>query len=67
MEAVELEYLEATPDVWAKVAAAGVLNLMQRKLIVHDGGRHVITEKGKFVLSYYYVASLFNISEKLNE
>ena len=60
------EYLEATPGVWAEAAAAGVLNLMQRKLIVHDRGRYVITEKGKFVLSYY-VASLSNISEKLIE
>ena len=57
----------SSPGVWAEAAAAGVLNLMQRKLIVHDRGRYVITEKGKFVLSYYYVASLFNISEKLNE
>ena len=66
MEAVEPEYSEATPDVWAEAAAAEVLNLIQRKLIVHDGGRYVITEKGKFVRSYY-VASLSNISKKLNE
>ncbi|MDG1239869.1 MAG: hypothetical protein P8N59_03485 [Planktomarina sp.] len=38
MEAVEPEYSEATPDVWAEAAAAEVLNLIQRKLIVHDGG-----------------------------
>ena len=66
MQAVEPEYLQATPEAWAEAAEAGVLNLMQRKLIVQDGGRYVITEKGKFVLSYY-VASLSNISEKLIE
>ena len=36
MEAVEPEYSEATPDVWAEAAAAEVLNLMQRKLIVYN-------------------------------
>ncbi|MDT2071231.1 MAG: hypothetical protein RMX67_07860 [Planktomarina sp.] len=49
MEAVEPEYSEATPDVWAEAAAAEVLNLIQRKLIVHDGG----------VMSLLRKASLF--------
>jgi glycerol-3-phosphate O-acyltransferase len=66
MQAVEPEYLQATPEAWAEAAEAGVLNLMQRKLIVQDGGRYVITEKGKFVLPYY-AASLSHISEKLRE
>jgi glycerol-3-phosphate O-acyltransferase len=66
MQAVEPEYLQATPEAWAEAAEAGVLNLMQRKLIVQDGGRYVITEKGKSVLPYY-AASLSHISEKLRE
>ena len=64
MQAVEPEYLPATPDAWTEAAEAGVLNLMQRKLIVHDAGRYVITEKGKSVLPYY-MASLSHISKIL--
>jgi glycerol-3-phosphate O-acyltransferase len=66
MQAVEPEYLQATPEAWAEAAEAGVLNLMQRKLIVQDGGRYVITAKGESVLPYY-AASLSHISEKLRE
>ena len=66
MQAVEPEYLPATPDAWTEAAEAGVLNLMQRKLIVHDAGRYVITEKGKSVLPYY-AASLSHISKILTK
>jgi hypothetical protein len=41
-----------------------VLNLVQRKLIVHEAGRYIVTEKGKSVLPYY-AASLSHISKKL--
>jgi glycerol-3-phosphate O-acyltransferase len=66
MQAVEPEYLPATPDAWTEAAEAGVLNLMQRKLVVHDAGRYVITEKGKSVLPYY-AASLSHISKILTK
>ena len=66
MQAVEPEYVPATPDAWTEAAEAGVLNLMQRKLIVHDAGRYVITGKGKSVLPYY-AASLSHISKILTK
>jgi glycerol-3-phosphate O-acyltransferase len=64
MQAVEPEYLQTTPEAWAEAAEAGVRNLMQRKLIVHEAGRYIVTEKGKSVLPYY-AASLSHISKKL--
>ena len=64
MQTVEPEYLQATPEAWAEAAEAGMLNLVQRKLIVHEAGRYIVTEKGKSVLPYY-AASLSHISKKL--
>ena len=64
MQAVEPEYVQATPQAWAAATEAGVLNLMQRTLIVHDAGRYVITEKGKSVLPYY-AASLSHLPKNL--
>ncbi|MDA8817385.1 1-acyl-sn-glycerol-3-phosphate acyltransferase [Planktomarina sp.] len=51
--AVKPEYLQNTPVAWAEAAEVAVLNLVQRKLIVHEAGRYIITEKGKSVLTYY--------------
>ena len=64
MQAVEPEYLQSTPEAWAEAVETGVLNLVQRKLIVHEAGRYIVTEKGKSVLPYY-AASLSHISKKL--
>jgi predicted transcriptional regulator len=64
MQAVEPEYLQSTPEAWAEAAETGVLNLMQRKLIVHEAGRYIVTEKGKSVLPYY-AASLSIYQKKL--
>jgi glycerol-3-phosphate O-acyltransferase len=61
MQAVNPEYLQTTREAWAE---AGVLNLVQRKLIVHEAGRYIVTEKGKSVLTYY-AASLSHMSKKL--
>jgi len=63
MQAVEPEYLQTTPEAWTEAAEAGVLNLVQRKLIVHEAGRYIVTEKGKSVLPYY-AASLSHIPKK---
>jgi len=41
-----------------------MLNLVQRKLIEHEAGRYIVTEKGKSVLPYY-AASPSHISYKL--
>lgn len=64
MQAVNPEYLQTTREAWAEAAEAGVLNLVQRKLIVHEAGRYIVTEKGKSVLTYY-AASLSHMSKKL--
>ena len=64
MQAVNPEYLQTTREAWAEAAEAGVLNLVQRKLIVHEAGRYIVTEKGKSVLTYY-AASLSHMPKKL--
>jgi glycerol-3-phosphate O-acyltransferase len=64
MQAVEPEYLQSHSGGLGGGGGAGVLNLMQRKLIVHEAGRYIVTEKGKSVLPYY-AASLSHISKKL--